>query len=95
MGLHGKAGKIENVSHGKLATLEAIIKKMPNRYKSDLPEPKPLYEKNDSARQMIETILLKYPHHKRVLFIKAKYDNNELLSDLEMAELKKFEKMAI
>ena len=92
-GLYGKASEIKDISHGKLATLEALIKKMPTRYKSDLPTPKPMFEKDESAGQTIEQILAKYPQHKRVLFLKAKYDNNELLSSAEISELKKFKQL--
>jgi hypothetical protein len=92
-GLHSKASKIENVSISKLGTLEAIIKRMPTRYKSELPPPAPLFEKDKNAGILIEEILTKYPHHKRVLYLKLKYDNNELLSALEMSELKKFKQL--
>ena len=40
---------------------------------------------------VINAILQKYPQHKRVLFFKAKYDNDELLSVAEKSELKRFE----
>ncbi|MEO5782256.1 MAG: hypothetical protein ABIQ07_03240 [Ginsengibacter sp.] len=92
-GLHSKAFKIENIQTGKLATLEAIIKKMPTRSKSELPENKPMFEKDESMGKIITTILEKYPQHKRVLFLKSKYDNNDLLSSTETDELKKFEKL--
>ena len=92
-GLHSKASKIENVSTSKLGTLEAIIKRMPTRYKSELPPPTPLFEKDKNAGMLIEEILTKYPHHKRVLYLKLKYDNNELLSAIEMSELKKFKQL--
>ena len=92
-GLHSKAGKIKDVSFSKLGTLEAIIKRMPTRYKSELPPPQPLFEKDKEAGLLIEAILEKYPHHKRVLFLKSKYENNELLSSIEIAELKKFRKL--
>jgi hypothetical protein len=39
---------------------------------------------------MIDEILEKYPQHKRVLFLKAKFDNNELLSPAEITDLKRF-----
>ena len=94
-GLYSNASKIEGISPGKLGTLEAIIKKMPTRYKSELPENTPLFEKDKIAGQMIEIILLKYPQHKRVLYLKAKYDNNETLSTLETAELKKFHQLVL
>ena len=92
-GLHSKASKIENIQTGKLATLEAIIKRMPTRSKSELPENKPMFQKDESIGQIIEAILTIYPQHKRVLFIKLKYDNNDLLSATEISELKKFEKL--
>lgn len=92
-GLHDKASKIKDLAPGKLATLEAIIKKIPTRYKSDLPENKPMFEKDENTGRIIESILKKYPQHKRVLFLKSKYDNNDLLSVTETDELKKFEKL--
>lgn len=92
-GLYSKASKIENIQTGKLATLEAIIKKMPTRSKSELPENKPMFEKDQNTGKIITTILTKYPQHKRVLFLKSKYDNNDLLSATETDELKKFEKL--
>ena len=92
-GLHAKASKIEGISVGKLGTLEAIIKKMPTRYKSEVPPPKPLYEKDESTGKMIVDILEKYPQHKHVLFLKAKYDNNELLSPAEITDLRRIRQL--
>lgn len=92
-GLHSKASKIENIQSNKLATLEAIIKKMPTRNKSEIPENKPMFQQDEAVGRMIETILTKYPLHKRVLFLKSKYDNNDLLAAMEIDELKKFEKL--
>jgi hypothetical protein len=89
-GLYGKAQKIENLSPGKLATLEAVINKMATRYKSEAPPVTPLYQKEESAGQLIEAILARYPQHKRVLFFKSKYENNEVFSSAEMADLKRF-----
>ncbi len=91
--LFTKASAIKDAPAGKLATLEAVIKKMPTRFKSDLPGIKPMFEKEESSNQLIKVILAKYPQHKRVLFLKAKYDNNELLSHNEIAELQRFEKL--
>lgn len=92
-GLHSKASKIEDISVGKLGTLEAIIKRMPTRYKSELPPPQPLFEKDKAAGELIAFILGKYPQHKRVLFLKLKYENNETLSAPEVAELKRFKQL--
>ncbi len=92
-GLSSKASKIENIPQNKLATLEAIIKKMPTRNKSELPENKPMFQKDESIGEIIKIILLKYPQHKRVLFLKSKYENNDLLSAVEIGELQKFHQL--
>ena len=90
-GLYGKASEIQDIAPGKLATLQAVINKMATRYKSDLPTaPKPMFEKDKAAGEMIESILAKYPEHKRVLFLKSKYDNNEVLTAPELMDLKRF-----
>jgi hypothetical protein len=92
-GLYGKASEIKDLPPGKLAGLEALIKRMPTRYKSEKPAAKPLYEKDESTGQLITEILAKFPQHKRVLFLKAKFDNNELLSPADMADLKKIRQL--
>jgi hypothetical protein len=92
-GLHSKASKIKDLSPGKLATVEAIINKMPTRDKSEIPAPKPIQEKQEGPGGIIEEILAKYPQHKRVLFFKSKYENNEVLSDAEITELKRFKQV--
>ena len=92
-GLYKKAVKIKTIPPNWLATLEAEILKRPTRYKSVAPPPKPLYEKNENIGQMISSILEKYPQHKRVLFFKSKYDNNDQLTASEISELEKFNKM--
>lgn len=92
-GLYQKALKVESISDGKLATLEAVIMKKPTRYKSAPPPPKPLYSKDEHVGQMIEAILAKYPQHKRVLFFQVKYNNNETLTPPEITELEKFNRM--
>ena len=89
-GLYGKASKIDQLPPGKLATIEAIIKRMPTRYKSELPEIKPMLEKDEATGLLISEILAKYPQHKRVLFLKTKYDNNEVLSPADITDLKRF-----
>lgn len=89
-GLYGKASKIPGLAPGKLAGLEAIIKKMPTRYKSELPPARPLYEKDQEVENLIAVILTANPTHKRALFLKAKFENNEKLTPAEVAELKRF-----
>jgi hypothetical protein len=92
-GLYAKAKKIQALPPSWIATLEAEILKKPTRYKSALPESKPLYEKDERAGEMIETILSKYPQHKRVLFFKSRFEKNEPLSGAEIKELEKFLKL--
>jgi hypothetical protein len=93
-GLHNKAQKINELPPGKLAALEAIINKMPTRYKSEAPaENKPLYQKDEETGKLIQAVLQKYPQHKRVLFLQSKYQNNEPLSSSELTDLKNFARM--
>ena len=94
-GLYSKAEKIKSIPPGKLATLEAIILHKHSKHKSELPTNTPLYSKNNEAGKKIETILAKYPQHKRILFLKSKFDNNEVLITSELAELDKFHKLLI
>lgn len=92
-GLYRKAVSVKEIPVSKLSTLEAIILKKPNRYKSPLPGHTPLYTKDAKHGELITAILGKFPQHKRVLFLKTKYDNNEVLSSAEITELEKFFKM--
>lgn len=90
-GLLSKAKKVKDLPESWLGTLEAIILKMPTRYKSTEPIiPTPIYEKEEASGKMIEAILSKYPQHKRVLFLRAKFNNHETLTAEEKTELKKF-----
>lgn len=92
-GLYDKASKINGVLPGRLAALESIIKKMPTRDRSALPEITPMFVKNEEAGKLINEIIAKYPQHKRVLFLRSKYDNNEMLSPADISELKKFRQL--
>jgi hypothetical protein len=94
-GLYDKARKVHDLSPGKLATLEAQIMKMPNRYKSEMPAPSALYEKDERTGKLIADILARYPQHKRVLFFQMKYDKDEPLSSAETGELEKFAKLLL
>ena len=93
-GLYRKAQKIQDLPPGKLASLEAIINKMPTRYKSETPTAStPLYQKDEETGKLIQAILEKYPQHKRVLFLQSKYNNNETLNAAELADLKRFSQL--
>lgn len=94
-GLHSKASKTESISQGKLATLEAIIKKKPTRERAAATITAPLPAKDESVGKMIAEILEKYPQHKRLLFLKSKFDNNENISATEIAEIEKFKKLLL
>jgi hypothetical protein len=89
-GLYDKASGIKDLAPGKLAAVEAIIKRMPTRFKSAIPENKPLYEKDEATGDMIRFILSKNPTHKRALFLQSKFNNNEPFTPAELNELKKF-----
>ena len=95
-GLYYKAEKVPEIPANWLATLQAKIAKMPNRFKSEAPaEAKPLYTKDEHAGKLIENILGKYPQHKHVLFLQTKYNSNETLSAAELNELEKFARILL
>ena len=94
-GLYDKAAKINGVLPGRLAALESIIKKMPTRDRSGLPENSPMFEKDENVGNIINVILDKFPLHKRVLYLKARYENDEVISPAEITELEKFKKLLI
>lgn len=94
-GLHSKALKTETISQGKLATLEAIIKKKPTRERAAATISVPIPTRDEAVGKMIAAILEKYPQHKRLLFLRSKFDNNENISALEVAEIEKFGKLLL
>jgi hypothetical protein len=94
-GLHSKAVKAQIISQGKLATLEAIIKKKPTRERAAATTTAPLPVKDAAIGKKISDILEKYPQHKRLLFFKSKFDNNENIAALEIAEIEKFGKLLL
>lgn len=94
-GLYNKAQNLTDIPPGKLATLQAQIQKMPNRYKSSLPEAAAPFTKDSHIQQMLTDILAKYPQHKRVVFLQTKFNNNEPLAPAETAEVEKFYKLLV
>jgi hypothetical protein len=94
-GLHSKASKTTVISQGRLATLEAIIKKKPTRERAAATITAPLPVKDETVGTKINAILDKYPQHKRLLFLKSKFDNNENMAALELAEIEKFGKLLL
>lgn len=94
-GLHAKAVKVKEVSPGRLATLEAIIKARPTRHRSEVTITARPAPKDEQLGKQLQEILDKYPQHKRVLFLKAKYDHNEKLSAAELDEINKFVRLLL
>ena len=94
-GLHSKASKVDSISPGKLATLEAIIKKKPTRYKSEIIIQAPPQTKDESNGKLMEAILEKYPQHKRIVFLFSKYQNNEAITPTEIAEIQRFAQLLL
>lgn len=89
-GLHAKAAKVKGIPVARLATLEAIIRQRPTRYRSVATITAKIENTNEEAGQQMVAILEKFPQHKRVLFLKSKYDHKEALSTAEIAEIQKF-----
>lgn len=90
-GLLGKARHLSVISPARLATLEAIIKKKPTRERAAASSRKLVMpQRDDATAQLVQQILDKYPHHKRVLFLKAKIEKSGILDTAETAEVKKF-----
>ena len=94
-GLHGKALRIPGINPGKLATLEAIIKKKHITHKSEATLVHKTIEIDVESEKMLTEILEKYPQHKRVVFFKTNFENNSILISSEKEELKKFYKILI
>jgi hypothetical protein len=94
-GLYQKASKLNHIPPGKLATLEALLARMPTRTKSEKPALAPLVEKDEKTYALIEAILIQYPQHKRVLYLKSRLDNHEVLSAAEIAEAGRLHKLLL
>ena len=94
-GLQGKAARIPGIAPGKLATLEAIIKKKHVTHRSEITLVQTEKKTDAEAGKMIEDILNKYPQHKRVLFFKVLYNKDSLLAIADKEELLKFHKILI
>ena len=94
-GLQGKAVRITGIHPGKLATLEAIIKKKHVTHRSTVSAEKVPEEKDLISGDMITAILEKYQAHKRVMLFRAIYEKDGKLPSAEKAELVKFYNLLI
>lgn len=94
-GLYSKAKQSGIILSTKLATLEAIIKKKPTRYKSELVRNVPEVKKDNQSAVLLQRILEKYPQHKMALFLQAKNKNNNSLSEIEIKEVERLAKILL
>ena len=87
-GLLAKANKISDISPGKLATVEATIKRMPNRYKSE----KPTFSAPEPSQDFLDTIaiLQVFPQHKGAIELHEKLKGGGILTPAEKANMKRF-----
>lgn len=94
-GLHGKAVRLPNINPGKLATLEAIIKKKHVTQRSEVTIVQKKLQPDEAAGNMITTILERFPTHKRVIYFKNNYNKDAMLAANEKEELARFYKILI
>ncbi|KIC92968.1 hypothetical protein [Flavihumibacter solisilvae] len=93
IGLHAKASQIEGIAPGKLAAIETIIKRMPDKVKPVEITRSPVVTKDSSIGETLERLLAAYPNHKRGLFLQSKFQLNESFSPEEMADIKRLKQM--
>lgn len=91
-GLYGKAVKIAEIPPGKLATLQAIINKKATKFRSEKPLTVTATVKDEETGRQLETILAVYPQHKQALFLKSKFEKNEIITTEEKLQLSRFVK---
>ena len=94
-GLQGKAARIPGINPGRLATLEAIIKKKHVTHRSEATLTAVIKTNDEKVGNMIEAILEKYPQHKRVLLFSRNYKKDGMLALHEKEELIRFYKILI
>ena len=94
-GLQGKAARIPGINPGRLATLEAIIKKKHVTHRSEATLTAAVKPSDAEAGRMITEILEKYPQHKRILFFNINYIKDGNLGLNEKEELLRFYKILI
>jgi len=94
-GLHSKASKIKDMPTGWLATIEATIAKLPTRDKTPVQTKIVEHIEDEKIPLQLEAILAKYPQHKTVLGLQAKYTKHKLLTASEITELEKFYKLLV
>jgi hypothetical protein len=94
-GMLHKASNVSTILPAKIATVQAIILKKKSKEKSEIPLPITMPTKDESSGILIENILAKYPNHKRILFLKSKYNSNDVFTNIEKEEVLKFHKLLV
>jgi len=95
-GLVSKGKKAGSVPESKLSTIEAIILKMPVREKTPPTISAIIQEetKDPLIEKQLNQILAVFPSHKRALYLKAKYDTGDSMTEAEKKELIQFLEVA-
>ena len=94
-GLMKKASQSSVITETHLATLQAIINKKPNRYKSEKIEKAPEFDKAKEVQPLLSNLLEKYPQHKMLVFLQQKLNSGQSFSDFEIGEVKRLFKLLI
>lgn len=92
-GLLGKATKFTEVSPGKLATLEAIIKKKKIVDRSAPTIPTEEVAIDETPLIQMNEILERNASHMRILFLKSKWEQEGQLSTVEKDDVKRLHKI--
>ena len=94
-GLLAKSKQSKIISTAKMATLEAIIKKKPTRYKSEKIITLAETQVNEEIENALHQILDKYPQHKTAKYLQSKLNNREQLTNAEEDEIKRLSKLLL
>lgn len=92
-GLLGKATKFTYVAPGKLATLEAIIKKKNIIDRSISSTLKQEIVIDETPLLQMNEILVKNANHIRIVFLKSKWEKEGQLSKAEIDDIKRLHKI--
>jgi hypothetical protein len=92
-GLYLQAKKSTLITSAQLATLEAIIKKKPNRYKSEIIKKLPEEKTDTYLEESVNKLLEKYPSHKVGLLMQSKIKHRDPISEKEKSELNRLMKI--
>jgi hypothetical protein len=94
-GLLDKMMKTTDIPQANIATVQAIILKKHVREKAKPTITATPVQRDFVHGKLMEEILLKYPQHKRILFLKSKYDKNEAMSTQDFTEIEKLHKLLV